>query len=879
MSLTAGTMLGPYQLVAEIGSGGMGHVFRATDTRLERAVAIKIVAPSGWSDPALRQRFHREARAISSLSHPNICALFDVGEVVVDEVSVPYLVMEFLEGETLREQIEKGKLSARKALGYGAQIAAGLAAAHEKGLIHRDLKPENVFVTKDEQVKILDFGLAKSNASIAETGPNMKTRVGDVVGTPHYMSPEQIRGQTLDHRSDIFSFGIVLYEMLTSRLPFAARSAVETMHAILREEPAPLSLVRPELPDSVELLVQRCLEKEPANRFASTKDLSFALDATARTLGSSPTRTRKRSKPRVEFPRSGRLWVIGLVLIAFLIAAGFSLFDRPIPEPAKLRTLTYSGRDGSPAVSADRKLLAFVSSRDGRSRIWLEQLADGTEVPVTAGPNDSAPRFSPDASQLLFTRATNSAFALYRIATLGGEPRKIIDNAFDGDWSPDGKRIAFVRNRAEKQQRLSTLCVANIDGSDLHEIVAAPEDDLTAPRWSPDGASIAVIRNPHFTNSGSVLVVDVASGDKQVLARSEPHGLLSGVAWIRNGDAVVYAELDALTSGMLRRRSGGAAIVLHELSGNATVLMRNAHTAADTLAIAGPGKLVFSEDVTRQNLREVAIDGGEGADARWLSRGTSMDRQPFYSADGQRVVFTSDRSGNVDIWELTLATGGLRRLTDHDAIDWDPYLAADGTLFFSSDRGGHFEVWHATADGLAPKQVTRDGVDAENPSLPASGEWVAYDSSNPKTDGLWRVPRDGGEAHILFAGETIHPAISADGELAVYQRPEESGGNAVDVVSVRNGRVQTLANGMTGMLRARWLGATHTVVFRDGNTFVAQDFAFDTDTRSTRRVLLRFDSDAVPDTFAISPDGKRAVLSIVNEASAVMVTDGLKGVE
>ncbi|HEV7920454.1 MAG TPA: protein kinase [Thermoanaerobaculia bacterium] len=874
MPLAAGALLGPYQLVAEIGSGGMGHVFRALDTRLDRAVAIKIVSPGGWSDADLRARFHREARAISSLSHPNICSLFDVGEVTVDEVTVPYLVMEYLEGETLRVQIEKDKLSARKALAFGAQIAAGLAAAHEKGLIHRDLKPENLFVTPEGQVKILDFGLTKISAPFAENG---NTRPGDVVGTAHYMSPEQVRGRPLDHRSDIFSFGIVLYEMLTGRLPFRARSAVETMHAILREEPAALAEVRPDLPESVEMLVQRCLEKEPANRFLSTRDLSFALDATSRTLGSAPGRSKRRSKRTLAIPRGGRMWIVGLVLLGFLAAVLVSLLDKPDLEPPRLRTLTYSGRDGSPAVSADGRLLAFVSTRDGRSRVWLEQFAEGTEVPVTSGPYDSSPRFAPDASQLLFTRAANGGFALYRVPTLGGEPRKVLENAFDGDWSPDGRRVAFIRNRAEKQARLSTVCIASLDGGEVREIAATADEDLAAPRWSPDGSFIAVVQRPHSTGSGSVLVVDVASGEKRVLSREEPHGLLSGVAWLRNSDAVIYAELEALTSGTLQRRSGGAAIVLHDLRGDARVLLRNAHAAADTIAIASPGRIVFSEDVTRQNLQEVAL-GGAGEE-RWLSRGTSMDRQPSYAADGQRIVFTSDRGGNVDVWELTLASGGLRRLTDHDAVDWDPHLAADGSLFWSSNRGGHFEVWRAGADGLTPRQVTRDGVDAENPSLPASGEWVAYDSSNPKTDGAWRVPAAGGEPRIILAGETMHPAASADGEYVVYQRPEAAGSSALDVVSVRDGRVQTLATGLPGVLRACWAGATHTVVFRDGDTLVAQDFVPEADTSNTRRVLLRFDADATPDTFAISPDGKRAVLAIVNQTSAVMMTEGAPGVE
>jgi serine/threonine protein kinase len=865
-----GVRLGPYRIDAEIGVGGMGHVFRATDTRLDRPVAIKVLPQHRWSDPETRMRFEREARALSSLSHPNLCALHDIGELIQSGTSVPYLVMELLEGETLRARLDDARLSVRKALLWAAQIANGLAAAHAKGVIHRDLKPENVFITAGDLLKILDFGLA-TNTPDTRAVTALRTDPGIVMGTAHYMSPEQVRGATLDARSDIFTLGIVLFEMLTGRVPFHTRSSVETMNAILTEETPELTNV----PESVASLVHRCLEKDPAQRFSSARDLAYALESAAKTVTSTSQSqlATRREETRSQIPRI----LLLATLAAALFTAGILSRRADPPEPPNLRVLTYSGRDMSPAASPDGRLIAYVSSRDGLRRIWLEQLADGTEAPVTAGPDDSAPRFARDGASLLFTRTTGNSSALYRVPVVGGEPRKLIDNAFDGDWSPDGKHIAFICSRIAAD-RFSTLCVAAVEGGAVREIAASDDAEYWSPRWSPDGTQIAVTFGPHGTHPGAVMIVDVQSRTRRFLKREQPHGMLSGIAWTRDGKAVIYAELEALAGAGLPRRRGTSVLVQHDVEdGNARVLLRVPHSAADTVDLIGERGVVFTEDVTRQGLLEVALDGLRTT--RWLSRGMSVDRQPAYARGGASIVFTSDRAGNADLWELALDSGRVRRITDHRAVDWDPHPTG-ASLFWSSSRGGHFEIWTASLDGASPQQITRDGVDAENPSVPTNGEWVYYDSSNPKTDGLWRIPGEGGVPELVVAGETIHPAVSADGAFVVYQRPEEGGASAIDVVRVMDGRVFQLATGISGVTatRAQWIGATHTIAFRAPDasgriTLFSQPFEPEVDTAAARRALLPADADTVAETFAISPDGSHAVLSVIDEASGLMIVE------
>jgi eukaryotic-like serine/threonine-protein kinase len=872
MTLGAGSRLGPYEIVAPIGAGGMGEVYRARDPRLGREVAIKVLPASFSADPDRLRRFEQEAKAAGLLNHPNITSVYDVGT----HDGAPYVVTELLEGETLRSALATGKLATRRALDYGLQMARGLAAAHEKGIVHRDLKPENLFVTRDGRVKILDFGLAKLTqpegpASQATSLPTAAgTEPGVVLGTLGYMSPEQVRGKPADPRSDIFAFGAILYEMLSGRRAFSGDSAADAMSAILKEDPPDLSVTNQSVSPGLERVVRHCLEKNPEQRFHSAHDLAFDLESAAGVSAPAPT-ARAWSPPRP-------VVLGGAVLLALL--AGVLLGRRIAPAPPdspEIRPLTYSGRDDQPAGSPDGKTVAFSSDRDGRRRIWLKEIAGGNEVALTDGPRDSLPRFSPDGSSILFTREEGGSEALYRCPLVGGAPRRLVADSYEGDWSPDGRGIAFLR-LSRVPEPVTRLGIASADGSNAR-IVAEFHSflDLKRPRWTPDGRAILVVQGVQMggTRPGVIHWISSDGSDRRTLSPPEARGDLSSVVW--SDRRMVYMQARASTS--VARTVPGQILLQRPGDSNARVLL-NVSNFGGTLDVLEPGRLVFDADLSTQSLREFPTSRGSGSIAeRWITRGRSSDRQPFYSPDGKRIVFASDRGGNLDVWEIALATGALRRLTDDPAEDWDPELSPDGkSLVWSSNRSGHFEIWMSESDGSDPRQVTHDGVDAENPQITPDGRWITYGSMNPQRLGLWKIHPDGSGDTRLVAGPAVHPEISPDGSRVLYHVPFV----AARVVSLADGKPVPFSIELKSLRtggRSRWFpdGRSIALIGSDANgrtgVFV-QEFSPElADTSQTRRPLAGFDPDRETDTFGISPDGSRVVLSQLEVRSDILIAE------
>jgi len=874
--VVAGMRFGRYQVVDQVGGGGMGEVYRAHDAELARDVAIKVVRAA--SDPAAHVRFEREARAIGALSHPHVLAVFDVGHAH----GRPYLVTELLAGESLRARLQRGRPTVAQALAWAAQIAAGLAAAHAAGIVHRDLKPDNVFVVAGDAVKLLDFGLARFAPDAEVELPDGDISIaGVVVGTAGYLAPEQARGEPVTGAADLFALGAILFELMTGARAFPGVTVGERTRAALEHEPPPPSSLRPEVPAWIDRLVARCLCKDVAGRFASAADLAFVL-------GNPPTAPAVVPAPR---PRVGRRIAIAVVAAAAGVAVGAALVaHRSAPrsaaavEPPRPHPLTYGGVDREPAVSPDGRFLAFTSERDGTPRIWVKQLDTGSETALTAGP-DSAPRFSPDGNQVLFTRRDGHAVSLHRVDLLGGEPRRVADDAQGGDWSPDGREVVFVRHDVAAGRPQARLMIARLGGGlrELHAFDDRPQRGRSIgqyARWSPDGATIVVsglVAQPGAPQF--LLLVPVDGGAPRRLPAADAVGLVSAVVWDGPG-ALIYAQARS-ASGNASAGSPGR-LVRQPLDGRpARTLM---WTTESSLVIdRWPGRgLVYDVRAGRQNLR--TIDRASGAGSR-LSSGTAIDRQPVLTPDGLGVLFSSNRDSlALDLWRLERGTGAARRLTEHPADDWDPALSPDGaTLLWSSNRGGSFEIWTAGADGSGPRQVTHDG-DAENPTIGADGAWIVYASGAAGRAGVWRVRPDGRDARRLVP-DAVVPAISPDGRHVLFLQNREPTRATIGVATVADGAILPftidveVVRPTTVLLgRARWTpdGAAIAFVGQDprGATGVyLQAFAPAGDTRATRVALAGFDLDRPIESFDL--DRATLVLAEPDPRSDIVVAEGL----
>src|SRR5262245_678499 len=493
MVITTGAQLGPYTVISPLGAGGMGEVWLAEDARLIRKVAIKLLPAEFTKDAGRLSRFEQEARATSALNHPNILTVYDIGA----HEGAPFIVSELLEGEILRMQLNDRPLPARQALAYAQQITAGLAAAHEKGIVHRDLKPENLFITTDGRVKILDFGLAKlkpTQLGAADSqAPTQKkiTDPGTVMGTVGYMSPEQVRGQEADHRADIFSFGVILYEMLSGRRAFSGESAIEVMNAVLKDEPPELGETNTKISPALDKIVQRCLEKKQERRFQTASDLGFALEALS--LHSSSGANRTEMAPAVsEWSKLGgwreRIWMIvaGVLALALLVFS-VAYFRRPAPEAETLRLFVNppekATRFDLPTISPDGRTLAFVATVEGKTQLWARPMNSATATPLVEIGAIEPPFWSPDSRFICFVEGNR----LKKIALAGGAPETLCDSTVDrlsvGSWNREGVILLSAGQRGIRRISANGGAMTAVTAVDS----SRGETRHSSPVFLPDG--------------------------------------------------------------------------------------------------------------------------------------------------------------------------------------------------------------------------------------------------------------------------------------------------------------------------------------------------------------------------------------------------------
>jgi len=889
-----GTRLGPYEITARLGEGGMGEVYRATDTELDRQVAIKVLPPAFTEDPERLARFEREAKLLAQLHHPNIASIFGLEK----SGGTRALVMELVEGATLAERLAPGTLPLDDALAIARQIAEALEEAHEKGIVHRDLKPQNVKAPVDGPVKVLDFGLAKAmdpaasasgapSASQLAASPTLTlgaTAQGVILGTAAYMSPEQARGLPVDRRADVWAFGVVLYEMLTGEALFAADTVPDTLARVLTREPD-LDRLPGSTPPAVRRLIRRCLVRKPKDRLHSIADARIALDDV---LGG---RIEEAVRPTVESPapasdaaplwRRALPWLAGaLAGVAITLLSG-TRAEAPVAAPsaasATIRTLVAAGVSLNPSVSPNGNTLAFESTRDGDSQIWIKDLRSGSES-VLVRRTSFLPAFSPDGASVLFTSGDDASNPeLYRTSLATREERLVARAASAGDWAPDGKSVVFLRDYDFATNGASELVSAEIESGRERVLYRDPEKRLNEPRFSPDGRRIAVFFNKRQAGSNdSIGLLDVESGrlEEQPLEVLSHRGIeVRGVAWLSPQRLGVLL----LDGNALIHNSGR--IVLLDTSTRELVSLLPLAAVGWGLDLVGSGSLIVGGGSTDQNLRTVT----RGAGGRWSApvletEGPFRDRQPVYSPDGRFLLFTSNRSGNLDIWRRDRATGELQRLTDHEADDWDPATSPDGKrLLFSSNRSGRFQIWIAGADGSAPRQVT-DLENAQNPTMTGDGEWIVFvlQDAGART-GIWRVRPDGSEAALVLAGNFLVPDVSPDGRYAAFVGPGQQ-----NLARLTDGVILETALGDTA--RYRWTvenGRTYLWVlgYPEEGTEIRR-FPFDTASGrlGPREIVLSGETLRDAETFGVAHDGSSITFaSLANRRGQLIRIDGLSG--
>jgi Tol biopolymer transport system component len=886
MPLSPGSHLGPYQIRGLLGAGGMGEVYRAHDARLGRDVAIKVLPTQRAASPDVRARFEREARTVSQLNHPHICTLYDLGH----QDGIDYLVMELIEGGTLAERLAKGPLPLGDVLTLGRQIAGALDRAHRAGIVHRDLKPGNVMLTKSG-AKLMDFGLARSTglAGASDTGSFTPTQSrpltaeGTIVGTFQYMAPEQLEGKESDARSDIWALGCVLYEMVTGKRAFHGESQASLIAAIISGEPRPIADLSPVTPPSLQALIRRCIHKDPDARFQSALDVGFMLELVAgetpgTAVGSAAAGRRGSAVPA---------WLLGAAAIA--IAVGGFLAGRMTAPPSgqgaiRVSTLSQGSRDNGPAVSPDGRWIAFSAVRQNGQGVWLMDMVTRSELKLTDSP-DQFPRFTADGGSIVFTRIIDGRLSVWRIPVIGGKAKLLVEDAFDADPSPDGTRIAYIVGTGDSAGVRVRLMVANSDGTGGREVWSRSSTTFSSPRWSPDGRQIAVNIGSSQNAANQIAVIDVATGRFRAFP-SPNAAVLSNVIWEGRGNRLIVAEGVGITA--VQRGAPGRLLGLDTRSGAFQPLgwLENFPVFMDMLP---DGRLVLSSLVVRQNLFEAAVGAGTLNEARRLTSGLAMDRQPVYSPDGRSVMFSSNRGGTLDLWEVSTETGEMHRVTDDPQDDWDPEYGPDGeSIFWCSGRSGAFEIWTARRDGTAPRQLSRDSLDAENPSVAPDGRWVIYSSAHPGKSGLWRVPAAGGEGEWVLKAGSLIPDLSPDGRfvstisnvgtiearLTVFDLTEKRELGSPVPLQVLPGTVQTGRSRFTPDGNAIAYAFTRD----DGRAVLLRRplSAWRTGAGSVDTLFARSNDEI--ESFGFSPDGTRMALSVVDWLSSLTIADRVPGI-
>jgi len=750
MALAPSTQLGPYLVQSQIGAGGMGEVYRARDTRLGRDVALKILPESLLRDSGRLRRFEQEAQVVAALNHPNIVAIFDVGQ----QNGSPYLVSEYLDGESLRAVLDRGPLSQRKMIEYAVQIANGLAAAHEKGIVHRDLKPDNLFVCRDGRVKILDFGVAKLAAATEPDGATMTgshTAAGVVLGTASYMAPEQVRGERVDARTDIFSFGCVLFEMAAHKRAFQRPTTAETMTAILREDPPEITNVQPPIAPAIERIIRRCLEKTPENRFQSAKDLAFGLEALSQ-ISTAQTVTERAFEGEARKPAGRRnilLIAAAVIAAAGMFGLGWWIGRASLSSPPQYQQITFrTGTVGNARFTPDDNIVYSATWEDSIEQLFLSRKGDAGATPLGLK----------NAELLSISKAGELAIRLHQIGhggyaftgTLarlplsGGTPRETLDNVGDADWAADGENMAVVRYMPGTSHWRLEYPVGRVLFDSINWI--------SHPKISPDGNLVAFAdhENPGGDDQGSVAIIGSDGHEKKL---SSGWSSLEGIEWSPSGKEIWFAASDSGAANNLRGVTlGGKLRTITNVPGG--VWLQDLHNGSALMVV----------NHQRVNIRGTSPDAKQERELGWIGWSELRD----ISRDGTKILFEEEAEGG----------------------------------------GPNYTVFLRETDGSPPVQLGEGVGQAISPD----NKWVI--TKPLKTGALSLVPTGAGESRQLTHDRVTYDGVRyfPDGNRLIAEGIEAGHGKRDYLIDVATGDAKPITpEGVSGYLLspdAREVGVT-----------------------------------------------------------------------
>jgi eukaryotic-like serine/threonine-protein kinase len=880
MALSPGTAIGGYEIVSPLGAGGMGEVYRALDPRLHRDVAIKVLSPQLVNDPVALARFEREATSVAKLSHPNVLSIFEFGK----DAGTVFVVTELVEGETLRARLADGAIAPRRAVGYALQIARGIGAAHARGIVHRDLKPENVMITREDHVKILDFGLAKSVESgdaDMTRGASLATSAGTVLGTFGYMAPEQVRGLAVDQRADIFAFGAVLFEMLSGERAFKGETAADTMSAILTKDPPDLDSARLSIPAGLDRVVRRCVEKSPDLRFQSASDLAFALE-TLSSVSSWPSVTTSgvaAAIPAAPPARRGPIAWLPWLAAGALIGAGVMWWARPSARPGEsswasfTRITDAAGEETSPSMSPDGTTVVYSVHVDKSWDIYAQRVGGHNSTAILHDPDrdERAPAYSPDGASIAFHDA-NGAGGVFIAGATGESVRRLTDFGFDPAWSPDGKFIAFGAEEVDNPSSRkgdSAIYIVDVSGGAPRKVV---EGDAVQPSWSPAGDRLV-----YWSNTGGqrdIFTVAAAGGAR--VAVTDDAAIDWSPVWSPDGKFIYFASDRGGDMNLWRVPVDAST---GRTAGSPEPVTVGVQATASQPSFSKDGKrLAFRSRVSSTNPVAIPFDPTTlRAGTPFLLDTRNNIRVPSdVSPDNKQLAYFSIGERQEDLF-VGPVDGPMRRVTDDAPRDRAPMFTPDGkSLIFYSTRDNNWTLWSVGVDGGNLRKIASPPVGTVYPILSPKGDAIVFTGQN--SDDLYRVPfpNPSDAVPVKFSGTSIGDHFlnatnwSPDGTRLVgdllLKGSRSVGVGVYDLASHTTVEVST-----DGPWWVNWLNDGRRVVYFTKAGW--QLIVLDTITHARTVVDVRLPGASLDDVFAISRDNKTIYYGAVRAEADIWIME------